>query len=387
MSFKQLIDRPGVKPVMFTLFMTSFGFGAILPILPFYATSLGAEPFQLGMLTATFALMSLLFGPVMGKLADKHGRKKVILGGTAGFAIGYLIFAFTQSLEAAFLARAIEGVSAAGIFPACISLLSDYTSEQERGKAMGLVGMSFSLGFIVGPAFGGLASGISVQAAFLLSAALSLANFASISLQVREPREKPESRDLPAKEISLLQHLSSPLFFLFLSSAVITFMIGGLDAVLALYTAERLGFTSTQVGIIFTYIGVLIMAMYFVAGALVNRFGEKKLIPTGLLLSGAGFLLLSLANNWLSLLFPLAVFVAGNALVFPSASSLLTKKVQGKRGVVLGLDSSFKSLGQMVGPLLAGFLYGVNHSYAFIGMAIVIFAYFAFFCFYAYNKL
>lgn len=372
---------------MFTLFMTSFGFGVILPILPFYATSLGAQPLHLGMLTATFALMSLLFGPVIGKLADRHGRKKVLLGGTAGFLTGYLIFAFTHSLEAAFVARAIEGVAAAGIFPACISLLSDFTTEKERGKAMGLVGMSFSLGFIVGPAFGGLAAGISVQAAFLLSALLSAANFVSIAAQVREPREKAESKDIIGKEVSMLQHVSSPLLFLFLSSTMIAFMIGGLDAVLALYTAEKLGFSSTQVGVIFTYIGVLIMAMQFVGGALVNKFGEKKLIAAGMFISGTGFLLLSFTNNWTSLLLPLAVFVAGNAIVFPSVTALLTKKVQGKRGVVLGLLASFNSTGQLLGPLVGGLLYGINHSYAFLGMAAVTFAYFAFFCLYAYKKL
>lgn len=387
MSFGEILSIPGIKPIFFTLFMVSFGFGVILPMLPFYALSHGAKPFELGMLTATFALMSFLFGPAMGALSDRIGRKPVLLAGTGGFALSYLVFSIADSLPLLFLARAIEGVAAACIFPSCISLISDYTSERQRGGAMGLVGMSFSLGFIVGPAFGGLASGISVQIAFLLAAAFAGANFASVFLQIREPQEKKESKNIAQKEASLLSHLSSPLLFLFLATFVITFMIGGLDATLAIYTGEKMGFSSPQIGLIFTYIGALIMAMQFAAGALINRFGELRMISAGFLLSGLGFFLLIFTHDWLSLLFPLAVFVAGNASVFPSVNSLITKKVTGKRGAVLGLVSSFQSLGQVAGPLLGGFLYGINHSFAFGGMALVIFAYFAIFTLFARKRL
>lgn len=379
MSFREVATIPGVKPVLFTLFMVSFGFGVILPILPFYTIALGAKPFDLGLLTATFAFMSLVFSPVMGRLADKAGRKKTILAGTLLFVVAYLIFASADSLAVAFLARALEGVAASAIYPACISLISDFTNERQRGRAMGLTGMAFSLGFIAGPAIGGLASSFAVGDAFLLSAGLAFGNFVSVLFQLKEPREKAESRDLTKQEFSLLSHLSSPLLFLFLSSFMITFMIGGLDATLAIYTGERLGFSSSQVGLIFTYIGVLIMVMQFVSGSLVNRFGEMSLIQAGLLLSGAGFFLLAFVYGWSSLLFPLAVFVAGNALVFPSVNSLITKRVVGKRGAVLGLVSSFSSAGQMVGPLMGATLYGINHDYAFVGMAVAIWSYAIFF--------
>src|SRR3989344_1283597 len=261
MSFKEILKTPGLKAVLFTMFMTAFGFGIILPILPFYTISLGATPFQLGMLTGTFALMGLLTSPFMGRLGDRIGRKKVLLIGIFGFFLAYLVFAVSDALWMAFLARAIEGVSAGAIFPACISLLSDYTNEKQRGKAMGLVGMTFSLGFIMGPAFGGFASAISVQTAFLAAAGITVLNMISVSAQVREPPEKEESKDIVQKEITLLQHLSSPLVFIFLCTFMIAFMIGGIEATLALYTSEKLGFTSAQLGLVFTYIGFLIMTM------------------------------------------------------------------------------------------------------------------------------
>jgi MFS family permease len=166
-----------------------------------------------------------------------------------------------------------------------------------------------------------------------------------------------------------------------------SFMIGGLDATLAIYTGDVMGFTSTEVGIVFTYIGFLILIMQSQSGKLLDRFGEMKMIPAGLVLSGLGFFLLTFAHDGLSIMAALGVFVAGNSLVMPSVNSLITKKVQGKRGAVLGLASSFNSLGQMIGPLLGGFLYGVRHDLAFLGLAAVIWAYTVIFIFIAMKKL
>lgn len=379
MSFRELLSKPGVKPVLFTMFMASFGFGVILPILPFYALSLGAKPSELGVLTAVFAFMSMLLAPIFGKMADRFGRKKVLMVSTFGFAVSYVLFALAGSLEVVFLARALEGLFAAGIFPSCVSLLSDLSSVPQRGKAMALSSMAFSSGLIIGPAFGGIASSFAVSDAFFLASALSLVNFASIWLQLKEPKAAEETSDLAEKEISLLERLSSPMLFIFLAAFMTTFMIGGLNAVFAIFAAEKFGFTSSDLGLFFTYIGVLILAMQFVSGSLVNRFGEHRLIQAGLVFSGIGFMLLALAHDWLTLLLPLTVFTWGNALVFPSVSSLISKSVTGNKGVVFGLDASFRSLGQVIGPLLGGFLYEVNHAYAFIGMALVIWFYFVVF--------
>jgi len=190
MSFRQTLSIKGMKPVLFSLFMASLGFGIILPILPFYALSLGAEPFQLGMLTATFALMSLIFAPFLGRLAEKKGRKNVILICMAGYALSYLLFAFTNSLAMAFVARGLQGFFTAGIMTACVSLITDMSSESQRGKAMGLFGMTFSLGFIMGPAIGGFAAAISVQTAFLLAAVLSIIGIAYVHSRLKEPPMK-----------------------------------------------------------------------------------------------------------------------------------------------------------------------------------------------------
>jgi MFS family permease len=275
-----------------------------------------------------------------------------------------------------FFARAIEAVSAAGIFPAAASLISDLTSEQQRGKAMALVGMTFSMGFILGPAIGGLAASVSIPFAFLLAASFSGLNFLSVFFQIKEPKEKAESKDIVEKEISILQHIKSPLLLIFGAGMIVSFIIGGLQAVLALYTQEKLKFGEAEIGLVFTYIGALIMVFQFVSGSLVGRFGEIKMIKAGLFLSALGFMLLIFFDSWLTLMLPLSVMVMGNAFVFPSVGSLVSKRAQGKRGAVMGLVASFQSFGQFLGPLLAGLLYGINHSYAFLGVGAIGIAYF-----------
>src|SRR3989344_3213004 len=375
MSFKVILKQEGIRSTLFTILFMAIGFGIILPILPFYSQTFGATPFDLGMLTAIFALISLIFSPIIGKYADKVGRKKVLLAGTAVFSFSYILFAFAPSLQILFVARAIEALAAAGMFPICASLISDFTSEEQRGKAMALVGMTFSLGFILGPALGGLAEILSIQGAFIVAASLGAINFAFIFFNLKEPREKPESRDIVEKEVSLLHHISSPLLLIFASGMMIAFMIGGLQAVLALYTHDKMGFGAGDVGIIFTVIGILIMVFQFISGSLVSKWGEIRMIQVGMVLSALGFLLLVFSYDWLTLLLPLAILVLGNAFVFPSVSSLVSKRAKGKRGAVMGLVNSFQSLGQFVGPLLAGFLYTLNHAFPFYGLSAAVFLY------------
>ncbi|MFH1750852.1 MAG: MFS transporter [Candidatus Micrarchaeota archaeon] len=376
MGFKELIGNASIRSILFTQMLTAVGFGIILPIVPFYSEEFGASAFQIGLLTAVFALLNLLLAPFVGRLADRIGRKKVLLAGTIGFAVAYLIFAFAQNLETLFIARGVEAIAAAGIFPACTSLISDLTNEQQRGKAMALIGMTFSMGFILGPAIGGLAASISIQFAFLLAASLSVLNFLSVNFQITEPKEKPESRDIVGKEISLLSHLSSPLILIFASSMTVSFIIGGLQAVLALYSQAKLGFGEAEIGIVFTFIGILIMIFQFISGSLMGRFGEVNLIKLGLFLSALGYTLLVFFDSWLTLLVPLSIMVMGNAFVFPSVASLVSKRSSGKRGAVMGLVASFQSFGQFIGPLLAGLLYGIEPHLAFLGLGGIGFIYF-----------
>tara|TARA_Y100000310_G_scaffold344957_1_gene460780 strand:- start:7234 stop:8388 length:1155 start_codon:yes stop_codon:yes gene_type:complete len=355
--------------VLFAIFMYAFGFGIILPILPFYSLNFGATPFELGLLTATFAFMSLILSPVFGKASDSIGRKKIITIGTIGFIVAYIIFAFADSLFMVFVARAIEGIAAAAMFPAAISLISDFSTEKTRGAAMSLMGMAFSLGFILGPAFGGLASSISIPIAFFLAAALSLANTITVTLFLKEPEEKEESKDIVEKEVGFLSHIKSKMLILFMGTFMLSFLIGGLEATFALFTFQKFGFGTGEVGLVFMYIGVLIFFGQFISAKLLMKYKESTLIKAGFVMNSTGFFGIFFAPDMIFLGLSLGVMVLGNALSMPSVISLITKKAQAKRGTILGLNGSFQSLGQLIGPIFGGFLFGLTPFFSFAGIA------------------
>ncbi|MEK6957810.1 MAG: MFS transporter [archaeon] len=375
MSLLALLKQKDILNVLFAVFMFSFGFGIILPLLPFYSISFGATPFELGLLTATFAFMSLVFSPIFGKISDKVGRKKVLGLGAGGFIVAYVIFAFANSLQMLFIARAIEGICAAAMFPSAVSLLSDFSDEKNRGAMMSLMSMAFSLGFILGPAFGGIASSFSIQGAFLLAALLALLNSASIFLFLKEPQEKEESKGIVEKEMGFLAHIKSRTLLLFIATFMLSFMIGSLEATFALFTSEKFGFGSGQVGVVFTYIGILIFFGQMVSAKLLLKHKETSLIKVGFLLNSTGFLGIFFAPDMITLGLTLALMVFGNALCFPSVISLITKKAHAKRGTILGLNSSFQSLGQLIGPIFSGFLFGLGHIFSFAGVwgALIVF--------------
>lgn len=385
MALRSLLSDRRLLNVLFAIFMSAFGFGIILPILPFYSLNFGASPFDLGLLTATFAFMSLVFGPVFGKITDSIGRKKVLAFGTGGFVLSYIVFAVADSLFLVFVARALEGIFAAAIFPAAISLISDFTSEKTRGAAMSLMGMSFSLGFILGPAFGGIASAISVPTAFILAAIFAFLNTVLILFFMKEPKEKEESREIIEKEVSLLSHLKSRLLLLFLGTAMLSFLIGSLEATFALFTLEKFGFGSAEVGLVFMFIGVLIFFGQFLSTKLLLRFKESSLIKAGFLFNSTGFVSIFFAPDIFFLGLALAIMVFGNAMSFPSIISLITKHVHAKRGAVLGLNTSFQSLGQLLGPLFAGFLFGISHVFSFVGVWAILLLYLA--VFFGFEKI
>ncbi|MCR4335026.1 MAG: MFS transporter [archaeon] len=386
MSLMELLKQRDLLNVLFAVFMFSFGFGIILPILPFYSISFGATPFELGLLTATFAFMSLILSPVFGKIADSIGRKKVLAMGTTGFIIAYIVFAFADSLFLVFVARAIEGVSAAAMFPSAVSLISDYSTEKTRGAAMSLMGMAFSLGFILGPAFGGLASHISIPIAFFLAALLSLTNTVLVVLFLKEPKEKEESKDIAQKEFNLLSHLKSRTLLFFAGTFMLSFLIGGLEAVFALFTFEKFGFGSGEVGLVFMYIGVLIFLGQLVSAKLLLKYRETTLIKAGFLMNSTGFLGIFFAPDMITLGLTLGLMVLGNSFSMPSVISMITKRVEGKRGAILGLNASFQSLGQLIGPIFAGFLFGISHIFSFIGIWAVLLGYFVIFTLFGFLK-
>ncbi|GAB2568973.1 MFS transporter [Gracilibacillus alcaliphilus] len=376
------------KKVLAILFAVMFfvmvGFGIIIPVLPFYAEELGATPFQLGLLMATYSVMQFLFAPMWGRISDKIGRKPVLLIGIAGLAISFFLLGLASQLWMLFAARIIGGMLSAANMPTVTAYVADITSEEDRGKGMGIIGAAVGLGFIFGPAIGGVFSATNLALPFFLSGISSLLTFFLVLFVLKESLTET-SHTSGKKRGSILDGLKSPIANLYILQWFVSISLAGLEATFAYFAYERAGLGTIELGYIFMIMG---LAGAIVQGGLVGRMtkslGEGKVIQIGIIVSAVGFALILLVQNFLTAAIFLTIFGLGNGLIRPSVSSLLTKTVKSGYGQTTGLLSSFDSLGRIIGPPLGGLLYGVTIVLPYVSG--VILSLFALIVYYIYSK-
>src|ERR1044072_2717666 len=171
------MKRSPLVVIFTTVFIDLVGFGIVIPVLPFYAegTRFNASPRIVGLLFASYSLMQLIFSPVLGRLSDKHGRRPVLLISIIGTGIGFLILGFANTLWLLFLGRILDGITGENI-PTAKAYIADVTTKENRAKGMGLIGAAFGLGFVFGPAIGGILSRCGIDAPFLFAGGLAFAN-------------------------------------------------------------------------------------------------------------------------------------------------------------------------------------------------------------------
>lgn len=356
-----IMNTKKALPILFlVMFLVMVGFGIIIPVIPFYAEEIGATPTQLGLLMAVYSLMQLIFAPMWGRISDRIGRKPVIMIGIIGLSLSFFLMALSTQLWMLFAARIIGGFLSSANMPTVMAYVADITSEEDRGKGMGIIGAAVGLGFIFGPAIGGVFSQSSLSTPFYLAGATSFITFLFVTFVLKESLSV-EQRNSQAKEkASFLKAFSGPLSMLFVLQLFVSLSLAGLEATFAYFAAERAGLGSVKLGYIFMIMG---LAGAIVQGGLVGRmtkkFGEGAVIQLGIIISALGFGLILLTDGFGSAALFLTIFGIGNGLIRPSVSSLLTKKSTTGHGSTTGLLSSFDSLGRIIGPPLGGWLFTV----------------------------
>ncbi|RDU35823.1 tetracycline resistance MFS efflux pump [Neobacillus piezotolerans] len=368
-----MVNTKKALPILFlVMFLVMVGFGIIIPVLPFYAENLGATPTQLGLLMAVYSLMQLLFAPMWGRISDKIGRKPVMLAGIAGLAISFFLMAFAGSLWMLFAARIIGGLLSSANMPTVMAYVADITTPENRSKGMGIVGAAVGMGFVFGPAIGGIFSKSSMSLPFVLAGCSSILTLVLVALLLQESSSK-ESRGRNSQQKApfsvALRGASGMLFFL---QFFISLSLAGLEATFAYFAAKRAGLDSTSLGYIFMIMG---LAGAFVQGGLIGRltkkFGEGKVIQGGIIVSAIGFALILLVDSFTTAAVFLTIFGIGNGVIRPSVSSVLTKTINTGHGSVTGLLSSFDSLGRIAGPPLGGLLYSISIGLPYISGAVL----------------
>lgn len=369
----RLVQTKRALPILFAvMFFVMVGFGIIIPVLPFYAEGIGATPTQLGLLMAVYSLMQLLFSPMWGKISDRIGRKPVIMIGIIGLSLSFFLMAISSQLWMLFAARIIGGFLSSANMPTVTAYVADITSEEDRGKGMGVVGAAVGLGFVFGPAIGGIFSEISLSMPFYISGISSLLTFFIVLFFLKESLPESERQQSTDSQPSRWQAFSGSLSILYILQLFVSISLAGLEASFAYFAAQKVGLNTVQLGYIFMIMGFTgAIVQGGLLGRLTKKWGEGNVIQIGIIISIIGFLLVLLIDDFTTAAIYLSVFGIGNGLIRPSVSSLLTKRSTVGHGSVTGLLSSFDSFGRIVGPPLGGWLFAVMMNLPYIVGAIL----------------
>lgn len=394
-------ERTPLPAGFFTIWSTVaidlIGFGIVLPILPRYAERFGASAFTIGLLAASFSVAQLVFSPIWGRLSDRIGRKPVLLISLFGTAAGSLLTGIAGSLALLFLGRVVDGASGASVSVAQAAA-ADLAAPRDRAKLMGLLGAAFGVGFVVGPALGGLAAWVGgPHLPFFIAAGLALVN-ALVAIK-RLPETSPAHRatspsvdaaELDGERIATLPaadgpglvetaHLADPgghadgsagtggpgaevadrpaIIRLIVVAFVAMVAFSGFEATFALLGGERFGWDEAATGGVFAVIG---LALVGVQGGLVGpvsqKVGEGTVLRGGLVANAIGLGLLAVNGGWVTLVPALAFLVVGQGLLTPTLSAAVAGRAGRDRGQWLGWQQSAGGLARVVGPVLAGAL-------------------------------
>jgi len=340
-----------------SIFLVGMGFSIIMPVLPYYAESMGANAFQLGMLITVYAICQFIFAPIWGAYSDRMGRKPVLLIGVLGFAVTFILFGYATQLWMLYPIRIAGGILSCATMPTAMAYVGDSTSLEKRGQAMGLVGAAMGMGMIFGPAVGGLLSTISLSFPFVFAGLLALANAVSLWLWMPESLAVEQRVVRKIERASLLEGIHSPFVVLFV---VILFASIGESihhGTFALFTEAKLSFTARDIGWAFTAAGVgSVLVQGLLVGRMINHWGEEKTASTGIILMGLSFVLFTFTFNIPSSIAFMVVFSAGVGLIRPSISAAVSKRTQGTQGSAMGILQGYDSLGRSIGPALGGFM-------------------------------
>ena len=344
----------------------AIGFGIVIPILPLYAEEFHASPTVIGMLLASFSLAQFIAAPRWGRISDRFGRKPALLASLAGTALGALLTAVAPNLTILFIGRIVDGASG-GSLSIAQATATDFARPEERTRLLGLLGAAFGIGFVAGPAIGGLAALAGHRVPFLVAALLAAANTALAARRLVETR--PGGGPTQERRRTTRNHGPPTLLAI---GFLCTVAFGAFETTFALLGARRLGLTITGASLVFVGAGALVaLANARLAEPAARRLGDLGALRVGLVLDAAGLALLATAGSFSTLGVAVAALAIGHGLVLPTLASSVTARVsEDHRGAALGAQQAAASLARVAGPLIAGATFGlVGPTAAFLAAA------------------
>lgn len=350
----------------------------VIPIFPFYIDAMGGSGGKLGLLIAIAALTELVFGPLWGNLSDRIGRKPVLIIGLTGYVLASLLMGLSTTLSMLFTARALSGILSSATSATTMAYIGDSTIEEDRAGGIGLLGAVAGMGVIIGPAFGGWLGTVSLSTPFFVAAAFSTVTVLFVIVLLPESLP-PEARKMMkghngSIQIDVLKNaLRSSIGVLLLMALLVSIGLANFESVFGLYALVKFDYGPGRVGTILTIIGLVSTAGKVFTGSLTRTWGDTIVIKVSLIAGAVAYLVLVAANTYLTILLSTGFFILSKTFLRPSILSLISKRAQIGQGTMMGLSNSAISLGRIIGPIWAGFIFDVNVNYPYLSGAFILF--------------
>lgn len=375
-------NRGALLILVFNLFLVFSGIGLIVPIMPKFMESLGITGGIMGLLVAAFSLTQLLCSPLAGRLADSFGRKRMIVIGLTVFAFSEVLFGIASSPALLFVSRLLGGISAAMIMPAVMAYAADITTKEERAAGMGYINAAITTGFIIGPGIGGYIAEFGIRVPFYAAGVAGIIAACITLFILRESLPSKENiADTPsdAREwgglLSQLRYsYKEPYFLSLIIVFVMSFGLANFETIFGLFVDHKFGFGPKDIAFIITFgsiAGAVVQATAF--SWIMKRFGEQRIISLCLIFASL-FILLTLFVHtfWLIFAVTFIIFLAIDILR-PAISTQMSMVAKDQQGYVAGLNSAFTSLGNIAGPIVAGFLFDLDVNYPYTLACLILF--------------
>lgn len=366
-------QRKKIIILMINMFIAVGSFGIIIPILPAYLQSINQGGTAAGLMIAIFAGAQLIFSPIAGKWSDQYGRRKMIIYGLAGLTLSMFIFYAVNSIWLLYASRVIGGVGAALLIPAIFAYVADITTMEQRAKGNSLVSAAMSLGIVIGPGLGGFLADFGLKIPFLVSALVSLVAvlFSMMLLENSETEEATAARaaiqDNESMVSKLARSVKMPYFIPLVITLVMSFGLMAYESVLGLFLDKQYGATPQQIALMVTATGIVsVIVQLFLVDRIVRTFGEVAVLNIFIGVAALGFLL-SLFTRSYSLFFVISLIIfLATSILRPVLNTLISKMAGNEQGFAMGMNNAYMSIGNVLGPTLAGVLFDVQIMYPFV---------------------
>ncbi|MED3987619.1 MFS transporter [Peribacillus simplex] len=371
-------QRKKIIILMINMFIAIGSFGIIIPILPAYLASINQGGTAAGLMIAIFAGAQLIFSPIAGKWTDQYGRRKMIIYGLVGLTLSMFIFYAVNSIWLLYASRIIGGIGAALLIPAIFAYVADITTFDQRAKGNSLVSAAMSLGIVVGPGIGGFLADFGLKFPFLISALVSLSAVVFSIFVLKESETAQATQTMDAKTETMVRKIAlsvkMPYFIPLIITLVMSFGLMAYESVIGLYLDNQFNSSPKDIAVMVTATGIVsVIVQLFVVDRIVRRFGEVNVLNIFISVAAIGFLLSLFASSYLIFFLISLIIFLSTSILRPVLNTLISKMAGNEQGFAMGMNNAYMSIGNVLGPTLAGMMYDVHITYPFMLGLILLF--------------